>query len=56
MDDLTVFGDAIVAGVRQAQLDAMDSPSPADADTVASEITTNTKRKAEAGSVGNFIS
>lgn len=56
MDDLTVFGDAIVAGVRQAQLDAADQQgSENEAETVTSEITTTTKRKAPSGGIGSFI-
>ena len=55
LDDLTVFGDAIVAGVRQAQVDAMEQQDSGNEDTVASEITTSTKRKAPSGGVRNFI-
>ena len=56
VDDLTVFGDAIVAGIKQAKLDDEDQGGAPDAVTVDSDITSSTKRKAPAGGVGNYIS
>ena len=53
IDDLATVGDAIIAGVKQAQ--SAETEETADNSTVASDITGATKRKAPAGGVGNYL-
>ena len=48
-DDLVTLGDAIIAGVQRASTASIDAPDDASA------LTTASKRKAEAGSVGNIF-
>ena len=54
IDDLASVGDAIIAGITQAQAAPADDAS--DSKTATSEITTETsKRKAPAGGVGSYL-
>ena len=48
-DDLVTLGDAIIAGVQRASSASVDAPDDASA------LTTTSRRKAEAGSVGNIF-
>ena len=47
--DLVTLGDAIIAGVQRASSASVDAPDDASA------LTTTSRRKAEAGSVGNIF-
>ena len=48
-DDLVTLGDAIIAGVQRASIASSDEPDDASA------LTSSSKRKADAGSVGNIF-